>query len=649
MRSRTRAVHLLLVLVAAVGWLAGVEARPVVAVDGYELETAARYDVRIDSSLIGVQVQVEFTNTTPDPAGRFSVFEELKLAIHDEAERVSARDEGGALDVGVSEENGVNVATIALRDGVRYEDTAVLALTYVLPDTDSAQLRVRPSVVVFPAWGFGTTGTVEVLIPTGYEIRVDGDALTEEGGALVSGTIPDPSAWLALVTAVRPAEYAEHDAVVPLAGGTADLLVRAFEDDAAWGERTLELVGEALPRIEEALGLPYPRIGQLVLTQAVATDASGFGEEATGGTEIMVAFDQPAFTALHQVAHVWLSPALVESRWLREGLASTVAADVARDLDLDLPYDPAERAEELADAAMPLDAWAAASDADGEAYGYAASWAFVTDLREAVGADAVRSVLARVAAGIGPYETTTVDPTPPPEGVAAPAEALDTRSFLDHLETVTPQPVAELFADRVLVETDNALLADRAEARAAFDALVAAADGWGAPDAVRGAMTAWNFTEAEARIAEATAWLAERDALLAELAAVRLAAPERLVQAYHAYGGGAEATDEIDAERAVVRAYADAAASVNAERSFLERIGLIGGDDPSARLNQASGQFAEGQLRAAVDAIAEAERIVDSAATAGVVRILSAVLLAVIVLGIAIFLVRRRSSYTAAP
>jgi hypothetical protein len=50
-----------------------------------------------------------------------------------------------------------------------------------------------------------------------------------------------------------------------------------------------------------------------------------------------------------------------------------------------------------------------------------------------------------------------------------------------------------------------------------------------------------------------------------------------------------------------------------------------------------------------MDAIDQAERVVASAATAGWVRILSALLLAVLVLAMAVFLVRRRSSYTAAP
>jgi hypothetical protein len=310
---------------------------------------------------------------------------------------------------------------------------------------------------------------------------------------------------------------------------------------------------------------------------------------------------------------------------------------------------PAERAAERADAAIPLDTWTTGADAATDTFGYAASWAFLDELEEAVGPDAMRAVLARTAASISPYQSASVDPAIPADGVTAPTAPLDTRSFLDHLEIVSGQPLADRFAETVLTEADAALLPARAEARTSFDNLVAAAGQWGAPDPVRARMTAWDFGEAQARIDEAAEWLEARDALIDELEAVHLPAPDRLQQAYRAYGGGAEAYDELVAERAVVRAYAAAADRVNAERSVIERIGLIGGPDPAAQLNQASGRFADGDLRGAVGAIGEAERIVASAATAGWVRILSAVLLAVLVLALAVFLVRRRSSYTAAP
>jgi hypothetical protein len=312
-----------------------------------------------------VTVAIEFTNATPDPAGQFSVFDQVILAVHDEATDVQARDDDGDLDVTLETEGGVNVATVELREGLRFEETVELELAYTLPDTDDPRMRVRPSLVVFPAWSFGTAGTVRITIPTGYEVRVDGDPLTEGEGVYESGEIEDPSRWLALVTALRAPEFATYDATVPLSGGTADLRVRAFADDEAWGEAMRALLVEALPLLEAEVGLPYPLIGQLVVTEAIAADGSNFGEDG-GGTEILVAYDQPRFTALHQVSHVWLSPSFIEARWIREGMASAVAAAIAEPLDADPPFDPAEARAERAVAAFPLDTWRGDAGREGE-------------------------------------------------------------------------------------------------------------------------------------------------------------------------------------------------------------------------------------------------------------------------------------------
>jgi hypothetical protein len=653
MRLRRALAPVVVLAAILASWLPGA-APPVRAAD-YTLESSARYQIRPDDGEIGVRVALEFTNTTPNPANRFSLFSEIRLAVHDEAVDFEASDDDGGLTVqnGRSRIGGerVHVATIRLREGIRYRDSVAVELRYTLPDTEDSRLRVRPSLVVFPAWGFGTAGEVSVSIPTGYELRVDGDRLTEDGDRLVSGPIDDPAAWLALVTAVRPAEYQTHEARVPLEGGTADLVVRSFSDDEAWGTRTLAAVEEALPRIEEEVGLPYPVRGPLTLTEVVAADASGFGEGSPTGTEIMISFDQPAFTALHQVVHVWVPPPLVEARWIREGLASLVAARVAAEVEIEIepPYDPAAEAERREEAAFPLDTWAPTADLDAEAYGHAASWAVIAELEEEVGADALRAVLARVSASIGPYDPGTIDLSPEPGGPGAPAVPLTSRSFLDHLEAVSGADLAPLFDGRVLAERDAALLGARTAARAEFDALVEAAGGWGAPDPLRAAMTDWRFDEAMAQVESARGWLAQRDGLLAEMADAGLSAPDRLQQAYRSYGGGPEAVSELEAEREVVVAYVSAAERVNAERSFLERLGLVGGADPQDQLDLAYGRFTEGDLRGAVDAIGEADRIVATAQTGGIVRLVSLVLFVLILIGLAVILFRRRASYTGGP
>src|SRR5688500_7766268 len=80
--------------------------RPVAAAE-YTLETMAAYDVRPDAGQIGVAIEMTLTNTTPDPDGQFSVFSEVKLAIHDGATAVTASDGDGELDVSVKVENDV--------------------------------------------------------------------------------------------------------------------------------------------------------------------------------------------------------------------------------------------------------------------------------------------------------------------------------------------------------------------------------------------------------------------------------------------------------------------------------------------------------------------------------------------------------------
>lgn len=612
----------------------------------YTLDSTAAYDVRPDDGEIGVSVALVFTNTTPDPAGQFSVFDEVKVAVHDGVSEVTATDPEGELDVSVAVEDEVNVATIQLREELRFEESVELELDYVLADGSDAGVRVRPSVVVFPAWSFGTASEVEISIPSGYEVRVDGDPLTSgSDGTLDSGPIEDPSRWLALVTATRPGEMTTFNAHVALEGGTAALEVRSFADDEAWGERTLSLIEQALPLLEEEIGLPYPRIGDLVVIETVAADASGFGERSSTGTEILVAFDQPPFTALHQVAHVWLSSTLIEDRWIREGMASEIAARVATDLDVDLPYDPAEEAAARADDAIRLDAWATAESGASETYAHAASWAFIAGMAEAVGPDALRTTLERVAASVGPYAAREIDATPPSDG-SPPTMPLTSRSLLDHLETVSGANLAGAFGEDVLSDADVALLPARREARDAFDALVATANGWGAPDPVRAAMVAWRFEDATAQIAEAQEWLEDRDALHADMRDAGLSAPDRLQQAYRSFGGGAEARSELDAQRAVVEAYVATATDVNAPRSFLERLGLIGGPDPAQQLTLANGRFADGDLRGSVEAITESQRILASAEAGGWVRAISIGLVVLVLAALAVLLFRRRAAYT---
>ena len=73
MIRRIGAIVALVAIVLAATGVPGGPVRPAAAAE-YSLDTSAAYDIRPEDGEVGVTVQMTFTNTTPDPEGRFSVF-----------------------------------------------------------------------------------------------------------------------------------------------------------------------------------------------------------------------------------------------------------------------------------------------------------------------------------------------------------------------------------------------------------------------------------------------------------------------------------------------------------------------------------------------------------------------------------------------
>lgn len=633
----------------------------------YTMETRATYAVQPEDRRVSVSVHVIFENTTPNPSGEFSVFEVIDLAIQPGATNVRARDSRGELTVTETERDGYIQASVRPRREVRFEQRSGFTLSYRIPDGAAPGTRVRPSLVAFPVWSFGTAGEVIVNVPGSYEVSVAGDALTAErtagGWQLESGEIDDPAAWVSQVIAAGEAGLATSARAVPLESGTVDLQVRAWADDEAWGERTLRLVADALPRLEAALGLPYPGGGPLVIEESAGASADLPSEPSADGTRLLAGYDQPAFMLLHQLGHVWLASDLVADRWIAEGFASRAAALVAGELgdgaDAEPPYDPAQRRRSLVDDAFPLVSWGAGeATTTQDAFAYAASWAVADEIAAAVGEDALLVAWARIAAGTSPYapvaDGDAADPIPSPA-----LQPVDSRALLDHLEAVSGADLARLFERWVLDDGTAALLAARTAAREDHERLLTAAAGWGAPEPVLVDLEAWRFDEAGVRIGETLDWLADRDRLVAAAEAAGLALPQRLRDRYRTGGGSDEARAELDAELAVVTAYQATLERAASERGVLERIGLVGGPEPDELLASANALFAEGDLRAAADTVDQARSRLEHAATEGLVRLGAAVaLLAGLLIGAWTVLRRNRlrppsersgTDYTAAP
>jgi hypothetical protein len=621
------------------------------AASGFEMSTDATYTVRPDDRRIDVALRATFKNTTPNPAGQFSVFDEVKIAVQDGASALVARDAEGVLDSTLAREGNVNVATITLREGLRLSQSVRLGVSYQLADGAATGLRVRPSAVVFPAWAFGTSGSVSVILPSEFQVSTDGDALsTSTSGdttTLTSGPVADPTQWLSLVVATSQTEFVTTTRSVPLEGGTVDLQVRAFDDDPEWGEATADLLASALPRLQDALGLEYTRQGPVVVTEAVDLGPDPtIGEGEGTSPELLIGFDQPPFAIVHQAAHLWLTDQLASERWIREGFASWAAARVAVDLELTPPYDPAARTTQLADAAFPLESWGAGeATAEQDAYGYAAAWNLATQLVASVTPAGLQSALRRIVAGRSAYDPIS-DEQPDPGAV--PVNPVDSRRLLDHLEAVSGADLSEPFATTVFAAGIADELDARRAARTAHRALLERAGDWGSPKTVTEPLAAWDFAAAEAAVEAADTWLDDRDALMEAIRAAGLTTPSRLRDRYTQFGGGSEAQAEAAAERAVVDAYQAALDDSVAERGIVQRIGLLAGPDPSVVLQRANGAFADGDLDTAIAETNEAQRLLDGANTAGVVRLLSAALVLLVGLGLIVWLLRRRHAATPA-
>jgi hypothetical protein len=230
----------------------------------------------------------------------------------------------------------------------------------------------------------------------------------------------------------------------------------------------------------------------------------------------------------------------------------------------------------------------------------------------------------------------------------------DSRHLFDQLDALSDAQLRPVFERWIFDHASIALLPTRASARQEASALAAAAGALGIPDPVRLALAGWRFDDARAAIAEARDWLQDRDALVGDAEAAGLTVPQRLEDEYRTGGGSSAARAELDAERSVVTAYAAADARLAHPRSPLEQVGLLGGEEPGAMLDEARSAFAAGDLVGASELANTALDRLQDAGRDGLVRLVSAVVVAVVALIAVARLVRRRrqrriDGYTARP
>jgi hypothetical protein len=612
---------------------------------------------RVDGAkgAVHVTLDIKATNTKPSSATTYYFYNTLSFGIQPEARSVVATSNGRRLNVTIKNQPGYRDMTIHTPQ-LLYRQTRTTRVTFDLPSgkprTDSP-IRVGRAHAQFTAWAWGDAGIadVRIVLPAQFDADVHGwpDEIRNQPHSTVHGAlrtyavddIAKPNDWYATVDASDTDALTNVD--VPITGRA--VTVRAWPEDKEWLDRVTTVLRTGYPRLETAIGLPWPVRGELDVSEVSAGEIEGYGGVYDSTTdEIQISEDLDRHLILHEAAHAWFDGSLFAQRWISEGLADEYASRIVRTNEDGTPDVPRVMTPQNPGHFM-LNAWPPPSrldetTQDTEAYGYDASWTVIHDLVAEVGEARMRAIFAAAAAhqlaytGAGPAETTIV--------------TTDWRRFLDLLENVGRSTKAtDLFAEWVVTETESPELTARAEARARYDELVIRGGDWLPGILVRKPMSSWRFDEATTNIDEAEQVLAERDQLVTATTELRLGFPGTLEPAYET----ADEAADLDALQARLTKWLDAAAAVRSARDALAAtrppltaIGLIGSEPEQAyqaalaAWNAGDDAGAQSGSASTLAVLSAAEGIGrDRAVLAGGVTALALVLLLVV----AVLLVRR--------
>ena len=653
----------LLAVVAATGLLVapGGAAEVRAAAPGLTIVTSARYDVQPEAHRVRVTLDMTLTNRLSDTSTKRYYFDHAILAVLPGVSGLKASWSGaGTPRATVSKTTSTHtLVRVDLARRLYSHKTAAVKLVFDLVDAGGAAgrtVRIGSSLVSFPVWAYATDATpgssVRVVFPAGYNVEVQAGAIpspkTDANGQIVFQTpkLDKPLSFFAFLVADKPGSYAERTVNATVGDVPVDLTIRGWVEDTGWSTRVGGLVGRALPLLSERIGLPWPRDGGLVVHETISRSTGGYAglfDPAKG--QIEVAYDAGDDVVLHEAAHTWFNGGLLADRWANEAFASYYGLEAAAALKVKVAAGAQALTPALEKARIPLNAWGAlgAVDKASEDYAYAASLALARAIAKRAGPDGLRAVWADAAAGIGAYQppspggaaTSVVGATTvAPETVTG---APDWRGLLDLLDEGGAASYDDLWRQWVARDQDLALLDARTAARARYEAVVAAAGDWQLPRAVRDALRAWQFDDANRLLGAAEAVLTERTAIAGEAAAAGLTTPVTLRTAFESPDGFASATLEAAAEREAIARYTAAVAArpAAAVTDVVQEIGLWG-TTPQADLDEARTLFAAGDLAGAADSASAAASAWSSAADIGRGRL---AILGVVALAIAVALV----------
>src|SRR5262245_9109902 len=338
-------------LLPAIGEVPGFGPAPAAAATpSLTITSDATYDVLPDEHRVKVEVDLTATNHLRNTLTRRYYFRTAYLTVQPGTSGYALT---GAGDPKVSIHQSTDTFTslkLDLGANLGAGKSTELTLSFDIRDTggDPARLvRVSPSLVVFGAWAFATPSTpgspVVVTMPTGYRVTIgrgpmDGPVSPDSGHEQwSSGTLDTPLDFVADVVADEPVEYAEVPVDVPLRAASAAVTVRSWPDDTAWGDRVANLVKNALPLLEQEVGLAWPVDGPLQVNEVLVRGNGGYaGVFDPADRRIDISYSASDAVVIHELAHAWFNGRLVADRWTAEAFASYYGELVTRELGLEI-------------------------------------------------------------------------------------------------------------------------------------------------------------------------------------------------------------------------------------------------------------------------------------------------------------------------
>jgi hypothetical protein len=648
---------------AVVALLLPVAAPVARAAEDLRIAADTTYRVDTDAGVVRVRIDIRVTNLKPNLVRRTATqtvttryyFDRLFFSIQSEARSVHATSGGSSLRVAIETKATYQALTVRM-PGLYFRQSRNLRIEYVLPGgkpRSKSDVRVGAAFATFTAWAWGDAGrsTVRVVMPKGFTDRGYGETLKagEEDGRVVlsSGTIADPGAWYAVISADRPSALTHLEVGPP----SSRMIVQAWPEDTAWRDQVRRVLEHGVPVLQELIGLDWPVEGELTVTEVhtpLLEGYAGFYQPLTDSIRISEELD--GHTILHEASHAWFDTAFIDERWVLEGLAEEYATEARAGLGIDGPDAP-EAVTPDDEAAFPLVDWPPPARIDDKAaaakedYGYAASWTVIREIATEAGPDRMREVLRALAGrtipyvGDGPAETAGRRP--------------DWRSFLDLVEEVGGADGAEeLFRTWVAPPSAIADLDVRADARAAYHRLEAAADEWAPPYLVRERLWAWSFQEATDAMTAADEVIADRETLDEVSARLGATPPDDLEVPFEA----ATTIAELDTIEADLEHRTDVADSLVATRDQLAlprgpiaELGLAG-EAPAAGMDAALAAYAAGDFDRALAGSASTAALLAGAEEVGRGRglaIAAGVVALVLLALLAVWFVRRRGRASA--